>query len=201
MAKSYRIIRSEEMNPAGNYPETVLEAGDDVELTIIEEGGVRRVVIEVTGPGRGVAGKTGAKGPKGDKGDTGDTGPDGAKGEPGEKGEAGSPGTKGDTGPDGQKGDQGERGYTGEKGAKGDQGEAGTPGEQGEPGKPGDNGVDASAPVGAIVGYIGVVAPEGYLLADGAEYPRDLFPSLAVLVVGDKETFKVPKQPGFIVKY
>lgn len=193
-----RVTKAEEMNPAGNYPEVILESGADVEITEREENGKRIITVTAAGDGRGASGKDGAPGKRGDRGEQGEQGD---KGDKGERGEQGFKGEQGDIGLRGSPGDQGDRGERGPKGDKGNRGEPGQNGQPGRQGPPGEDGADASAPTGGIIKFIGSVAPEGYLMCDGVEYPRSSFPTLSELIPGDEDTFAVPDWPNCIVRY
>lgn len=193
-----RVTKAEEMTPAGNYPEVLLEAGSDVEITERVEDGKHVITITSAGKGKGSSGKDGAPGKRGDRGDKGEKGPKG------DKGDRGDVGLKGETGDKGLKGSPGDKGARGEQGLQGIKGNRGEPGQNGNPGRqgvPGADGADASAPTGGIIKYIGREAPDGYLKCDGTEYPRSAFPTLSSLVPGDGATFTVPDWPNCIIKY
>lgn len=199
--KVFKVTRSEEMNPAGNNPEVHFVAGKDIELHVKEEAGVRQVTIDAAGNGRGETGADGAPGKDGADGLRGDRGLQGERGSTGDRGAQGEQGIRGIPGPQGVEGKRGERGEQGIQGPKGNRGEPGQNGFSGAQGHPGASGADATAPTGGIIGFVGSVAPDGYLLTDGTEYQRVEFSSLAALFPGTDSTFTVPNIPGSIIKH
>lgn len=170
----------------------------------------------IPGP-TGPTGTTGLQGPKGDTGDTGpqgDPGPTGDPGDfglPGDTGPTGDPGPTGDTGPQGLQGVPGPTGDTGPQGVKGDTGATGPQGPQGDPGPPGPGGgggesevVDTNQ-VGTITTFSGKTIPQGWVIANGASYQRELFPDAYQFAIDEQaagnplwtadevgETFTVP---------
>lgn len=109
---------------------------------------------------QGANGSPGATGPPGATGSTGSTGPQGIQGVKGDTGSQGPQGVKGDTGAQGIQGPQGVQGV---KGDTGSQGPVGPPSYE-------------SAPIGTVNTYTGKTMPPGWVLADGATYPKGAYP-------------------------
>jgi microcystin-dependent protein len=122
---------------------------------------------------KGDVGATGSTGPQGIQGATGSTGPAGPQGIQGATGSTGPAGPQGDPGPTGSTGPQGPKGDTGATGSTGPQGPQGIQGPQGPQGDPG-----VGAPTGSVHMYAGTTAPSGYLICDGSEVSRALYPAL-----------------------
>ena len=141
----------------------------------------------------GEQGPQGEPGPAGPPGKDGAPGPEGAPGPAGEAGPQGLPGPEGPEGPQGEPGPAGPAGPQGEKGADAtingvntlelvagenirfeQQGETLTISATGGGGSAGDGN-----PVGAVISFLGLTAPAGYLICDGAEKDIREYPALA----------------------
>lgn len=81
-------------------------------------------------------------------------------------------GISGPQGPQGEQGPAGQQGEPGPAGPAGPAGAGGPPGPQGPPGPDGN-------PVGAVISFLGLTAPAGYLVCDGAAHSISDYPALA----------------------